>query len=343
MSALNMIDIPVKLFHGTGANDVWLEAMCYFDKVHSSTEQDSRLGATHETLHANFHITDPKQRWVLSRQPAISPAFAIAEIVWILSGKNDSKFLNFWNPALPKYMGTGPTYHGAYGHRIMNQFAFDQLERAFQALKANPDSRQVVIQIWNSEKDFPSSDGSPVSEDIPCNICSMPKVRDGKLEWLQIMRSNDLYRGTPYNVVQFTTIQEILAGWLGLEIGAYHQISDSLHIYCSDLNELSYSETKLPSNDDQLALPKNEFDKTIHQLDRTLRSLAGDDLTTASYKSICTTIELPGSYKNLFWICAADAARRHQWFEDMDWAAEKCTNKILAYAWDNWKNRWLTR
>lgn len=107
MSALNMIDIPVKLFHGTGANDVWLEAMHYFDKVHSSTEQDSRLGATHETLHANFHITDPKQRWVLSRQPAISPAFAIAEIVWILSGKNDSKFLNFWNPALPNIWGQG--------------------------------------------------------------------------------------------------------------------------------------------------------------------------------------------------------------------------------------------
>lgn len=343
MTKSQTINVPTQLFYGTGANDVWLKAMVHFERSNDSKSHDSRLGKIVESLHANFNIADPKQRWVLSRRPAISPAFAIAEIVWILSGSNDAEFLNFWNPALPKFMGYDEYYHGAYGYRIRNQFVFDQLERAYQTLKKNPATRQVVIQIWNSEKDFPDVDGSPMSADIPCNICSMPKVRDGRLEWLQVMRSNDLYRGTPYNVIQFTTIQEVLAGWLGLELGAYHQISDSLHIYCSDLDELTYCDSFIPCNTDSLSLPKDKFDKVFKQLHASVRKLASKELTVNSFKSICSKIDLPIAYKNLFYICAADAARRHKWFEEMDLVAEKCTNRLLAIAWDNWKNRWKNR
>ena len=35
------------------------------------------------------------------------------------------------------------------------------------------------------------------------------KVRQGKLEWSQIMRSNDVLLGMPYNFIQFTGLQEI--------------------------------------------------------------------------------------------------------------------------------------
>ena len=63
----------------------------------------------------------------------------------------------------------------------------------------------------------------------------MLKVRDGALEWTQILRSNDVFRGLPYNFVQFTMMQEIMAGWLNLRVGSYNQLSDSLHIYDSDI------------------------------------------------------------------------------------------------------------
>ena len=51
----------------------------------------------------------------------------------------------------------------------------------------------MVIQIYDVETDFPVDNGQPRSNDIPCNICSLLKVREGKLEWSQIMRSNDMY------------------------------------------------------------------------------------------------------------------------------------------------------
>ncbi len=48
------------------------------------------------------------------------------------------------------------------------------------------------------------------------------------------MRSNDHFRGLPHNLIQFTTVQEVLAGWLGISLGSYHHYSDSLHVYESD-------------------------------------------------------------------------------------------------------------
>lgn len=78
----------------------------------------------------------------------MNPAFAIAELVWIVSGRNDSAMLNYFNPILPRYAGRGHIYHGAYGHRMRKMFALDQLVRAYQVLSKKPESRQVTLQIW---------------------------------------------------------------------------------------------------------------------------------------------------------------------------------------------------
>src|SRR5262249_3724286 len=157
----------------------------------------------------------------------------------------------FWNPRMTHYTDTDTTrLHGAYGYRLGSQPSLlpehadmlrppdslrpqggrlDQLRAASEALRRTPDSRQVVLQIWDSALDLPDPDGR--SKDVPCNIMSHLLVRSGKLEWLQIMRSNDLIWGTPYNFIQFMTVQEIIAGWIGVEVGNYTHIASSLHVY----------------------------------------------------------------------------------------------------------------
>ena len=52
---------------------------------------------TKEILHAAISISDPRQRWMMSRQPALNPAFALADVVWIMNGRRDIGFLEFWN------------------------------------------------------------------------------------------------------------------------------------------------------------------------------------------------------------------------------------------------------
>ncbi|WP_417924869.1 thymidylate synthase [Collimonas pratensis] len=88
----------------------------------------------------------------------------------------------------------------------------------------------------------------------------------------RLTRSNDLYLGTPHNVVQFTCLQEIMAGWLGIEVGSYVQICDSLHLYEHDLAHFTVS-LQVPSvrNTDTLALPKKDFDCTVAMPCRRLR------------------------------------------------------------------------
>jgi thymidylate synthase len=81
------------------------------------------------------------------------------EVVGIINGRKDSAYLNFFNPRLPRFAGTGPVYHGACGHRLRHNVGFDQLEGAAEALRNNPNGRQVVLQIWDAELDFPQSTG----------------------------------------------------------------------------------------------------------------------------------------------------------------------------------------
>ena len=226
------------LFEGQTADEVWRQAAESIRAGEGVIAQPSRAGVTYELLHTCLAIRDPLQRWILSREPALNPAFAIAEIVWILAGRNDSSFVNHWNPKLPQYAGRGPTYYGAYGHRLRRHFLTDQLDRAYDTLRHNPNSRQVVLQIWDPQKDLPCEDGKPCAEDIPCNIVSFLKMRRGRLEWMQILRSNDLLLGLPHNVIQFTTLQEVMAGWLGAELGSYCQLSDSLHVYKRDFGRV---------------------------------------------------------------------------------------------------------
>ncbi len=270
----------------------------------------------------------------------MNPAFAIVEVIWILCGRNDSGFVNFWNPVLPKFAGEGPTYHGAYGHRLSANFGVDQIQRAYKALAAEKDSRQVVLQIWDPEKDLPDEAGKPKSKDIPCNIVSLLKIRNGRLDWFQVMRSNDIYRGTPHNFIQFTSLQEVMAGWLGVELGSYIHLADSLHLYEHDLAELSIaSEMAMVKNVDRLGCSWPAFTRTIRVIEKALDEIRSEGLKPERFVNLLANEELPEGWLNLLRIAAADAARRRGWVQEMELAASACTNEALKTAWARWLQR----
>ena len=93
------------VFEGATADDVWLLAAAKFEDAEAVRTQDSRAGETHEILGTAFTIRNPRERWVVSREPALNPAFAVAEVIWIMCGRQDSAFINYWNPKLPLFAG----------------------------------------------------------------------------------------------------------------------------------------------------------------------------------------------------------------------------------------------
>jgi thymidylate synthase len=329
-------------FVGATADEAWRSAAACFGNSNDVIAQPSRDGQTRELLHACFVVQDPRQRLILSRRPAINPAFAIAEVVWMLRGRDDAAFLNHWNPALPKFAGDAASYHGAYGHRLRHGFGVDQLERAYQVLARDPDSRQVVLQTWDASRDLPSEDGRPRAADIPCNIMSMLKVRRGRLEWMQVLRSNDLFLGLPHNVVQFTSLQEVLAGWLGVELGPYHQLSDSLHVYDRDWKHVHMAPAMpaIPTNTDSLMLGKGESEMIWGELaSRMGEMVERRTMTALGWRRNLAWTGAPEAFQNLLRIVAADDARRRGWMGAVARALRECTNPVLRLAW----NRWVLR
>lgn len=240
-------------YTGYTADQAYVQAL---STLKDAPIQEGRGEPTKELLHVFCEITEPRNRLVSVRD--INPAFAFVEVLWIMAGGNSVKYLEFWNKRMWDYADkdTGLLY-GAYGHRLGNhwmwtsyidmtsQFAepvadslyagmdYDvpnQMARAYNSLSIKPSSRQIALQIWNSQTDLPL-DGSELALDIPCNLLSHLLVRDGKLHWEQVMRSNDAVWGWPYNIIQWTFLQEIMAGWLDVKPGPFILCSDSFHTY----------------------------------------------------------------------------------------------------------------
>ncbi len=325
----------VTVFSGITANEVWqaaVEKLLYYKKETVS----SRIGDMKELLHVVFSISNPRDRWITQRLPPISIAFALAELVWILVGSDDSTVINFWNPILPRYAGNSEKYPGAYGFRIKHNFGFDQLERAYEALKNEPSNRQTVILIWDPQKDFPNKNGESANADIPCNICSLLKIREQKLEWTQIMRSNDVFRGTPYNFVQFTCLQEILAGWLEVEVGSYTHFCDSLHLYTSDIdNLLVTNDTKL-TNPDNLMLTRNQFVHVINEIYNNMSIIAKNKISKLDLAKLAELKINEKAYCNIMYIISAYAARKLGYTELEKELVEKCSNALYVHMWESW-------
>lgn len=329
-----------RAFEGRTADEAWREIASAFREGDGTIMQASRNGPTREILHATVSVGDPRQRWVVSRTPALNVAFALAEFIWILRGRNDSAFVNYFNRALPEYCGGGSIYHGAYGHRLRRHLKIDQLERAYEVLRKNPNSRQVVLQIWDSAVDLPQTNGQPTSEDVPCNIAAMLKVRDETLEWTQIIRSNDIFRGLPYNIVQFTMLQEIIAGWLGLKLGSYNQVSDSLHLYNADSQQMELSRvTVVEPNTDSLALPRPEFDSVLSELERRSEAVTDERNDVESLMLDLERAALPPSYRNILCVLCAEGARRRGLHGRIDAILAQCTSAVYRQMYVRWLGR----
>lgn len=319
---------------GNTANDVWKKATNML--LEQKDKINGRSGDVYELLHTFITIKSPRQKWIYDRIPPLSIGFALAELIWILNGDDRSDIINFWNPSLHKFAGDEGFYYGAYGKRIRSHFKFDQLEKTYYALQNVPESRQVVIQIYDVKKDFPIYDGQPRNMDIPCNVCSMLKIREGKLEWSQIMRSNDVLLGMPYNFVQFTGLQEIMAGWLDLEVGSYNHYSDSLHIYCRDIDSVKIDNEDKIENQDSLSLCKVESEQIIKEIYKRMMFFALNKTTENELHALAHLDSDYKAYNNIMLIIAAYVARKKQNNDLVTDLIEECTNVIYKKLWGRW-------
>lgn len=201
-----------------------------------------RDGNVKEILDFKTIIKNPYRRVVGGYNRNINPFFLLAEAMWIFTGRKDVKFLSMFNKNMEKFSDDGKVFHAPYGFRLRHwgvrsedKFCeenlhaaqgYDQITDAIRIFDNNPNTRQVVLSIWNPDLDLGTK-----TKDIPCNDIIMMKIRNGKLITTIQNRSNDLHWGLPTNIFQFSFITEIISACLGIELGTQTHNSQSLHIY----------------------------------------------------------------------------------------------------------------
>lgn len=192
------------------------------------THRTSRGALTKEVRGPSVTLyTHPRHRVVFSPVRNANPFFHLIDAIWLLSGSNRVELPCAFLPSLARYSDNGLTFHGAYGHRLRHLFGFDQIEATARLLREKPDTRQAVMSIWH-----PMYDLNVPTKDVPCNDMIMFNLRDGKLDMTVCCRSNDAVWGAyGANVVQFSVLLEYMAARVGVPMGHYAQMSNSLHFY----------------------------------------------------------------------------------------------------------------
>lgn len=198
-----------------------------------------------------FEFKDPLNRVTYLKGRIINPFFQLAEALWILAGRSDVDFLKDYNASIAQFSDDGVYFHAPYGERLKyfnksdalglnlasHKITVDQLFDVYKKISADPDTRQAVAVIYNPEFDY----FHLKTKDRPCNMLLTFKLRYGALDLTVYNRSNDLHWGVfGANLCQFSTILEVMASWLGVKVGTYYQVTDSLHIY---LDEYGAAET----------------------------------------------------------------------------------------------------
>jgi thymidylate synthase len=183
-----------------------------------------------EKVGVHLKLNNPRARLSRTERRGELLFGCLGELCWYLSGSHELSFIQYYLPKYADESDDGKTIHGAYGPRLFEmRGALDQIANVTHLLRAKPSTRRAVVQL------FDASDLVSAHKEIPCTCTLQLMVRKQRLIMLASMRSNDAYKGLPHDVFAFTMLQELMARTLGIELGEYHHLVGSLHLYKQDL------------------------------------------------------------------------------------------------------------
>lgn len=157
----------------------------------------------------------------------LNPFLMLAEVLWILGGRDDVSFVRRFSRGISRYAPAGgDTFPDAYGPRLRRAGGLDQLAMVVDILERDHDTRRALMSFW-----LPAVDGSVEAHAVPCNIALDFKLRHDGLRLTVFNRSNDLHIGLLFNLVQFGMIADVVASRLGVSVVRQTHVTTSLHVY----------------------------------------------------------------------------------------------------------------
>lgn len=121
---------------------------------------------------------------------------------------------------------------------------FDQLDWLIKELKANPNSRKLIMLSYNPAQ---IKDAALTA----CHTQVQFQVQNGKLNCMWTQASVDLFLGLPFNIMSYAILTHMLAKEVGLEVGELIGSLGDVHIYENTVDNLKEQLSREP-----LPLPK---------------------------------------------------------------------------------------
>ncbi|MGF1546142.1 MAG: thymidylate synthase [Thiotrichales bacterium] len=184
----------------------------------------------------------------------------IHELLWFLKGDTNVAYLNanrvsIWDEWADERGELGPIY--GYQWRSWPDYSgrpIDQMRDVVQQIRANPDSRRLIVSAWN----VGHIDRMALP---PCHLLFQFYVANGRLSCQLYQRSADIFLGVPFNIASYALLTLMVAQVTGLEPGEFiHTLGDA-HLY---LNHLEQADLQLAR--EPLPLPRMRLNPAVTDL-----------------------------------------------------------------------------
>lgn len=184
----------------------------------------------------------------------------IYELLWFLRGETNVHWLQengvrIWNEWAAEDGSLGPIYGYQWRHWPDYKGGhIDQIQRAVDTIKNNPDSRRIVVNAWNvaqiDEMALP-----------PCHMFFQFYVAGGKLSLQMYQRSADTFLGVPFNIAEYALLLMMMAQVTGLEPGDFVHTTGDTHIYLNHVEQIKLQLTREPR-----PLPKMKLNPDVKNI-----------------------------------------------------------------------------
>jgi thymidylate synthase len=169
----------------------------------------------------------------------------IHELLWFLRGETNIRYLrengvSIWDEWADSEGNLGRVYgaqwrdwRGADGRPI------DQIANVIAQIKANPDSRRLIVSAWNPAE----IEGMALP---PCHSLFQFYVSDGELSCQLYQRSADIFLGVPFNVASYALLTLMVAQVCGLKPREFIHTFGDLHLYSNHVEQAKLQLSREP-------------------------------------------------------------------------------------------------
>lgn len=243
--------------------------------LENGVHKSDRTGTGTQSVFGYQMRFDLQQGFPLVTTKKVHLKSIIHELLWFLQGATNIAYLKehgvrIWDEWADAEGELGPVYgkqwrswEGANGKVV------DQVAELVQQIKANPDSRRLIISAWNVAD-------LPQMALMPCHALFQFYVANGRLSCQLYQRSADVFLGVPFNIASYALLTLMIAQVCGLQPGEFIHTFGDVHIYSNHREQV------------QLQLSREPYPLPTMRLNPEVKDIFGfrfDDFTLENYQS----------------------------------------------------------